>query len=140
MWKKESFFNGMLTASPVGIFVAHTSAPNTLSRYELQSGNLIWREEWWQSNPIHMLFFDNQVQLITKKPERKLWVFDTDGNVVRVMDDTEAFLITPEVTYFYENGIQAVRTDTNDILWHYEDPVLNLMPVFTEDIRDGVCP
>jgi outer membrane protein assembly factor BamB len=132
-WKRETFLGGILVASPQGVFVTHTSLPNTLSRYNLQSGDMIWREKWYESNPLHILFFNNQVQLITMKPGRKLWVFDTDGNVVRIMDDTEAFLTTPEVTYLSENGIRAIRTDTNDVLWHHQDPILELVPVFTKD-------
>jgi outer membrane protein assembly factor BamB len=132
-WKRETSLGGILMASPKGVFVTYTSLPNTLSRYDLQSGDMIWQEKWYESNPLHMLFFDNQVQLITMKPGRKLWVFDTEGNVVRIIDDTEAFLTTPEVTYFSENGIRALRTDTKEVLWYYQDPTLNLVPVFTED-------
>jgi outer membrane protein assembly factor BamB len=132
-WRRESALGGKLAMSLRGVFVAYTNSPNALSRYDLQSGNLIWREEWYESNPLYLLFFNNEVQLITMKPGRRLWVFDANGNVIKRMDNTQAFFTTPDVTFFSENGIRAVLTDTNEILWEYIAPAFELMPIFTQD-------
>jgi len=134
LWKKEEAAkNGLLAATPIGVFVAHTGFHNTLSRYDLQSGNLIWRKKWYESNPTDLLFFDNQIQLSTWKPGQDLRVFDTDGNVLKFINNTDAFLTTPDVTYLTVTGLQAVRTGTNDILWEHIDTGLSLTPMITQD-------
>jgi outer membrane protein assembly factor BamB len=132
-WKSESARNGILATTSEGVFVAYTGFPSRLSKYDLQSGNLTWREDFYDSNPIGMLFFDNQIQLITWKPGRKLRLFDTDGNALKVISDTQAFLMTPEVSYNSGTGIQAVQTDTNKVLWDHLDAGVAFIPIFTQD-------
>jgi DNA-binding beta-propeller fold protein YncE len=137
LWKKEqSATHGLLAVTPTGIYVTditNISGANTLSRYDLQSGNLVWQKQWYESNPTDLLFFNNQIQLVTWKPGQKLWVFDTDGNILKIIDDTDAFLTTPDVTYSSESGIRALRTDTNDVLWDHVDTGLALTPIITDE-------
>ena len=107
--------------------------PSTLSRFELESGILIWRKDFYDTNPSQLVFFNNFVQLITWKPGLNLWVLDIDGNVITHIKNTDAFLTTPEVTFYSVTGIRAVRTGTDEVLWEYSDPAFQFMPVITQD-------
>ena len=136
-WKGVTALAGLLAATPVGLFVADLgnslSGFSGLNKYDLQSSKLIWRKDFIDSNPTGLAFFDNQVQLITWKPGQRLWVFDTNGNILKVINNTHAFLTTPEVTFFSGTGIRAERTDTGDVLWDYIDTSFTLTPIFTQD-------
>ena len=134
-WKGVKAVQGLLAVTPVGIFVADLGSSyrilSALSKYDLQSGELIWQKEFFDSNPVGLQFFDNQVQLITWKNGQKLWLYDTDGNVLKVINNTYAFITTPGVTYSSETGIRAVRTDTSEVLWDHVDTGITLTPIFT---------
>ena len=136
-WKGVKVLAGLLTATPVGLFVADlggsVSGFSGLSDFDLLNGALIWRKDFINSNPTSLAFFDNQVQLITWKPGQRLWVFDTNGNILKVINDTHAFLTTPEVTFFSGTGIRAERTDTGDVLWDHIDTSFTFTPIFTQD-------
>ena len=136
LWKREeAATGGLLAVTPQGVFVTNTannSGANTLSKYDLQIGNLVWRKKWFDSNPITLRFFDNQIQLTTWKPGRDLWVYDTDGKVLKKINNTDAVLITPDVTYVSVTGLQAVKTDTSEVLWEHLDTGL-YMHILTQD-------
>lgn len=138
-WKGVTAMDGLLATTPVGLFIADLGNSQTyvdwsgLSKYDLQSGTLIWRKDFIDSNPIGLLFFDNQVQVIAWKPGQRLWLFDTNGNVLKVINNTYAFLTTPTVTYSDETGVRAEETGTNNVLWDYADTGIAFMPIATQD-------
>ncbi len=136
-WQENKSANGGLLAStPNGVLVADygQSLWNHLTKYDLRSGDLIWRQYFLDTNPTHLVFFNNQIQLITYKPGDNLWLLDTDGNILKKITRSDVFLITSDVTFTDETGIRARRTDTNEIIWEYTDMGrLPFNPVVTQD-------
>jgi outer membrane protein assembly factor BamB len=133
-WMKESATNGLVVVTPIGVFEADLGDSSSgIDMLDLQTGAMIWQKKFFDSNPIGLVFFNDQIQLITWKPGRKLWVFDTNGNVLKVINNTYTFLTTPEITFTSETGVRALRTGTNDVIWDYIDTGLARKPIVTSD-------
>lgn len=137
LWKQEEATTwGDLAVTSKGVFVtdiAHFTGANILSGYNLHTGDLLWQKSWFESNPVRMRLFDNQIQLITWKPGKDLWVYDTNGKVIKMLNNTDVFLTTPGVNYVSITGIKAMRSDTNEVLWDHIDTALTFIPLVTED-------
>lgn len=141
-WQMEgSSSGGRLVVTPTGVFVANkVSVLHNLTKYDLQTGNLIWQNRknpFDPYNPISLAFYNNQVQMVTTKPERLL-VLDSDGNTLREITNTlsaTAFLSTSDVTFIYSNGVKARRADNNETLWYYQDfsRRSDIYPLVTQD-------
>lgn len=133
-WTKGSSPGAFVVVTPEGIFEADLGGPSSgISQYGLENGTQIWQKQFLDSNPIGLVFFNNQIQLRTWKPGRKLWVFDPEGNVLKVVNNTYAFLTTPDVTFTSETGVRAVETNTGAVLWDHVDTGLARTPIVTSN-------
>jgi hypothetical protein len=49
-----------------------------------------------------------------------------------MINNTDAVFITPDVIYVSGPGLKAIKTNTNEVLWHHDTGSSN-MPIFTQD-------
>lgn len=137
LWNLMSGIHNAITITASGIFVTYAS-PAEIRHYDIQKGDLIWRKTLGGSGSLYLYSIDNQVQVLTE-PE-VFWVFNADGNLVKKEVGKRIFASFPDVTYLNENGLQAVKTGTNDLLWEYTDFRGVHSPVFTQNeifLRSG---
>lgn len=139
LWAKETGANSTLAVTRDGIFIAY-SKPTQVRKYDLETGDLVWKKPLSGTGSIYLYYLDNQVQVSTTNPET-LWVLDRNAEVIRRMKDHRIFFSTKDETYVNLNGLQVFRTGTAEVLWKYTDTnYLTQAPLFREDkifLRNG---
>lgn len=141
LWSKQNGVQRTITVTPEGIFIAYSS-PAELKKFDLETGDLVWREKLDGPGSIHLTYLNNQVQVTTSSPT--LWILDTDARLINKVKEGQkiVFLSTRDETYVSLNGLQALKTGTNEVLWeHIDMQRLRQAPIFAEDklfLRNGV--
>jgi outer membrane protein assembly factor BamB len=141
LWSKQTGVQRTITMTSDGIFIAYSS-PGELKKYDLQTGDLVWRRRLGGTGSINLTYLNNQIQVSTTNPET-LWLLDTNGKVTKKMREGEhrIFLSTSAATYVNLNGVRVLKTGTNEVLWeHLDIHHLRQVPIFTEDklfLRNG---
>jgi outer membrane protein assembly factor BamB len=141
LWSKQTGPHSTLAVTREGIFIAY-SKPTQVRNYDLETGNLVWEKALGGTGSINLTYLDNQVQVSTTNPET-LWILDTNGKVIKKIREGEhrIFLSTSDTAYVNLNGLQILKTSTNEVLWeHIDTHDLRQVPIFTEDklfLRNG---
>lgn len=140
MWAKETGIQSTITIAHDGIYVAYSSGAY-LSKFDSQTGDLIWKKSLGGTGSIYLYYLDNQTQVSTTNPEN-LWVLDTNGKVVKTLKGNRTFVLMNDDAYVNLNGLKRIRaTDPNQVVWEYIDTQrLRQAPLFTKDkifLRNG---
>lgn len=141
LWSKQNGVQSTIAITPDGIFIAYSS-PAELKKFDLETGDLLESRKLGGTGSIYLTYLNDQIQVSTTNPE-SLWILNTNAEImtkIRIGEYT-MLLSTPDETYVYLKGLQALQTDTKDVLWEHVDMrSMRQVPIFTEDkifLRNG---
>lgn len=139
LWLKENGVHSTIAVTQDGIIIAYSSGAY-VNKFDFQTGDLVWRVPLEGTGSIYLYYLDPHVQVSTANPD-KLWTLDIDGEIIRMMDGHRTFISANNETYISLNGLQVLRTDTDQVLWKFTQiQRLRQAPLFTAEkifLRSG---
>lgn len=128
LWQSAS--GRALVVSSDGVFVSFSN-PAGVRKYDINTGNLVWRKSLGGSGSLFISFLNSQVQILGSTDV--LWVLDADGRLIKKENGRRIFFTTPEEIFVNLNGIKVYQPGSNDLLWEYIDFGLVQLPVLVPD-------
>ncbi len=138
LWTRESLDLWTVSVTPDGLFVGESGLMARVSRYDLHTGEQIWRKYAWGNSVPGLLVDDHKVSA-NFNPDLFCVYHSESGKVLRIAKtDDPIYLVTSENTYRRSpqsmGTLQAIRTDSGKTLWEIEvGENIYRPPAFTKD-------
>jgi hypothetical protein len=137
LWRNQGG-QSALAITPTGVVVGYQS-PGTIRKFDLHTGDLLWRKVLGGTGTTYLYIENNQIQVLTN-PDY-LWILDNEGNIITQFGGKHYLFSSPSHTYLLQDGyLKAFMTGTEDLKWEYFDDNIVQAPLFTDEkifIRDN---